>query len=136
MAKKSASPKAVKKSANKSVQKKVAKTTIAAVKRPAKQSAKKTPTAVTPAVEKRTTRYIRYIPKTIPAGKILCHNPVIPATPDLRPGWNGFRTWLDDDAKSDEYFPCNCGWSGLPHHMPLGWLKYRKDCDARKFPRQ
>lgn len=136
MTKTSTAPKSVKKSANKSVQKKVKKATAAAVKKSMKQVTKEAPKTVKAAVEKRTTRYIRSIPKAIPAGKIVCHNGAMPETPVQPPGMNGFRVWLDDEAKSDEYGPCNCGWGGLPHHMPLGWLECRQEYDARKFPRR
>ncbi len=68
-------------------------------------------------------RYITHIPKAIPEGKILCHGGVMPMTPDQRPRMNGFRPWVIDAAHSGEYGPCNCGWSGLPHHMPLAWLE-------------
>lgn len=136
MTKTSAGPKAVQKSANKSVQNKVKKAANVAVKRSTKQAPKEAPKVVKPAAEKSTTRYIRYIPKAIPAGKILCHNGAMPETPIQPPGINGFRVWLDDEAKSDEYGPCNCGWGGLPHHMPLGWLESLPEYDARKFPRK
>ena len=128
MAKKSAAKKTTKKTAKKavkktatiSVNKVVKKSTKTAVKKSTKKAVKKTAKA---AIEKRTSRYINYIPKTIPAGKILCHGGVIPQTPDQKPSVNGFRPWIDDDAQSEKYGPCNCGWSGLPHHMPLGWLE-------------
>lgn len=132
MAKKSAS----KKAANKTVQKKLKRDTTVAVKKPAKAAATKATKPVNAAVEKKTTCYIGYVPKAIPAGKILCHNGAMPEKPDQRPGINGFRPWLDDKAKSNDYGPCNCGWSGLPHHMPLGWLERRPEYDARKFPRK
>ena len=93
--------------------------TQAVVAKPAKHAAKK---AIKSAVEKKTSRYISYVPKTIPVGKILCHGGVIPQTPDQRPAENGFRPWIDSDDQSAEYGPCNCGWSGLPHYMPLAWL--------------
>jgi hypothetical protein len=99
---------------------------ITAAKKPTKATAKK-----------ETSRYINYIPKEIPTGKILCHNGVIPQTPDQKPGLNGFRPWLDDKTQSKQYGPCNCGWSGLPHYMPLAWLESeRKEYDARKTTHQ
>ena len=133
MAKKSAAKKTAKKSVRK-----VAKTaTKVAVKESTKKAVKKAAKAAKSAIEKDTTRYINYVPKTIPAGKILCHGGMIPLTPDQKPGVNGFRPWIDDDAQSEKYGPCNCGWSGLPHHMPLAWLEgNRKEYDARKFPRK
>lgn len=136
MAKKSAAPKAVKKPANNSVKKTVKKSATVAMKKSPKHSTKSASQEVKAAAEKSTTRYIRSVPKEIPAGKILCHSGVIPETVDQRPGSNGFRPWLDDEAKSEKYGPCNCGWSGLPHHMPLGWLEHRKEYDARKSPRR
>lgn len=134
MAKASAAAKSVQKSSNKSVKKKVKKVATVAVNKSAKQAAKRASKVVNAAAEKSTTRYIRFVPKSIPAGKILCHSGVVPETADQSPGSNGFRPWFDDDAKSDKYGPCNCGWSGLPHQMPLGWLEHRKEYDARKSP--
>ena len=108
--------------------------TEAVVAKPAKNAAKK---ATKSAVEKRTSRYITHVPKTIPVGKILCHGGVIPQTSDQKPAVNGFRPWFDDDIQSAQYGPCNCGWSGLPHYMPLAWLEGdRKEYDARYFPRK
>jgi hypothetical protein len=134
MAKASAEAKSVQKSANKSVKRKARKVTMVTVNKSAKRAAKRASKVVNAAAEKSTTRYIRSVPKSIPAGKILCHSGVIPETADQRPDSNGFRPWLDDETKSDKYGPCNCGWSGLPHQMPLGWLEHRKEYDARKFP--
>jgi len=137
MAKKSAAKKAVKKAAKKSVKKVAKKATKVPVKKSTKQAVKKTAKTGKSAIEKRTSRYITFVPRTIPAGKILCHGGMIPQTPDQKPAWSGFRPWFDDVAKSKEYGPCNCGWSGLPHHMPLAWLEGdRKEYDARKFPRR
>lgn len=88
------------------------------------------------AIKKSASRYITHVPKTIPVGKILCHGGVIPQTPDQRPAENGFRPWIDSDDQSAEYGPCNCGWSGLPHYMPLAWLEGdRREFDARNYPR-
>lgn len=107
------------------------------MKKATKKATTTTPKTAKSAIEKDTKRYINYVPKTIPAGKILCHGGVIPETPDQKPAVNGFRPWLDDDAQSEKYGPCNCGWSGLPHHMPLAWLEgKRTEYDARKFPRK
>lgn len=136
MAKKSATKKAVKKAAKKSMQKEAKKATKVAVKKSAKKVVKKTSKTAKPAIEKDTSRYINHVPTTIPAGKILCHGGVIPETLDQKPGVNGFRPWTDDEDQSNKYGPCNCGWSGLPHHMPLTWLESRKEYDARKFPRR
>jgi hypothetical protein len=109
----------------------VEKTTKKAVKKVANQAVKK----ATNKTVKSTTRYINAFPKSIPAGKILCHGGMIPQTIDQKPSINGFRPWLDDIAQSKLYGPCNCGWSGLEHHMPLAWLEsHRKEYDARKFP--
>ena len=122
MAKKSAAQKAVKKTAKKSVKKVAKKATKVAVKKSMKKAVKKTATTAKSPIQKTTSKYINYIPKEIPAGKILCHGGVIPRTPGQKPGMNGFRPWFDDEAQSEKYGPCNCGWSGLPHHMPLAWL--------------
>jgi len=137
MAKKSSVKKAVKKTAKKSVKKVAKKATKVTAKKSTKKASTTTPKTAKSTIEKKTSRYINYVPKTIPAGKILCHGGVIPQTPDQKPGVNGFRPWIDDDAQSEKYGPCNCGWSGLPHHMPLAWLESdRKEYDARKFPRK
>ena len=142
MAKKStvkkAAKKTVKKTATISVTKRVKKSTKTAVKKPTRKAAE-VPTAamLREWAKKRTSRYISYVPKTIPEGKILCHNGMIPQTPDQKPGFNGFRAWVDNETQSAKYGPCNCGWSGFPHHMTLSWLEgSRKKYDARKFPRK
>lgn len=133
MAKKSS----VKKTSKRPVKKVAKKATKGSVKKATKKATTTTPKKSKATVEKRTSRYINYIPKTLPAGKILCHGGMIPETPDQKPAVNGFRPWLDDDTQSEEYGPCNCGWSGLPHYMPLAWLESdRKKYDARKFPRR
>ncbi len=127
MAKKSAGRKTVKKAAKKA--------TAVAMKKSTQQAVKKTAKTARSILE--TSRYINYVPRTIPAGKILCHGGVIPMTADQKPAVNGFRPWLDDDTQIEAYGPCNCGWSGLPHYMPLAWLESdRKEYDARKFPRK
>jgi len=129
MAKKSAARKAVKKATKKAVKKAAKKAAKDAVKKATEGTVKK-------AAAKKETRYISYVPKTIPTGKILCHGGMIPQSPDQKPGVAGFRPWLDSEANSEKYGPCNCGWSGLPHHMPLAWLEgARKEYDARQFPR-
>jgi hypothetical protein len=137
MAKKSAARKAVKKTAKKSLQKVAKKAAKVAVKKSTTKAVKRTANTAKSSIEKNTVRYFNYVPKTISAGKILCHGGVIPQTPDQKPGVNGFRPWIDDDAQSQKYGPCNCGWSGLPHYMPLAWLESdRREYDARKFPRK
>lgn len=137
MAKKSSGKGAVKKTAKKSVKKVAKKAAKVAAKKSTKKAATKTPKRANTTAEKMTSRYINYIPKTIPAGKILCHGGMIPEMPDQKPAVNGFRPWLDDDTQSEKYGPCNCGWSGLPHYMPLAWLESdRKEYDARKSPRK
>ena len=137
MAKKSSARRVVKKTAKKSVKKEAKKATKGAVKKATKKATTTTPKKAKATVEKNTKRYVSHVPKTIPAGKILCHGGMIPETPDQKPAVNGFRPWLDDDTQSEKYGPCNCGWSGLPHYMPLAWLESdRKEYDARKFPRK
>jgi hypothetical protein len=53
------------------------------------------------------------VPKSIPRGKVLCHNHVA-HTKRTRSGTKGFRGWFADKAPKD-FEPCSCGWSGLPH---------------------
>jgi len=67
------------------------------------------------------TRYVgRFIPRTIPPGRVLVHNHVMHDV-DTPPGWNGFRAWTQD--KNDEpaaLVRCPCGWAGLPHYRVRG----------------
>jgi hypothetical protein len=40
-------------------------------------------------------KYVPYIPRKIPPGKVLMHNHIMHG-PDWEPGINGFRAWVDD----------------------------------------
>jgi hypothetical protein len=55
------------------------------------------------------------IPRSISSGRVLMHNHVR-HTIDMPSGLNGFRAWTDNALPSDEFKPCHCGWSGLPHY--------------------
>jgi hypothetical protein len=57
-------------------------------------------------------------PKTIPAGKVLCHNHVAHLA-DTPSGTNGFRAWFDDEPPP-EFVECSCGYAGLPHRALRG----------------
>lgn len=70
-------------------------------------------------------RYIPYVPRSIPKGRVLAHNPVQAICVDQAPGVNGFRAFTfaahAGDAADDlpsNFVPCDCGWSGLPHYRP------------------
>ena len=102
MAKKATAKKAVKKTA-KATPKRAKK--ASAVKQKLKRISSNKP-------ESKMRRYVNAIPKSIPKGKILCHNNVQPAHPINR---NGFRVWLDDS--SDHYERPKCGWGdGIEHY--------------------
>lgn len=59
-------------------------------------------------------RYLPTTPKSVPAGRVLCHNHVA-HTVDHAPGMNGFRAWTADKPP-DGFKQCPCGWSGLLHY--------------------
>ncbi len=72
------------------------------------------------------TRYIPYIPRNVPEGRIVVHNRVQSTTEhgtSLVPGMNGFRAWTEF-ADTPNCVVCHCKWA--PH------LKehYRVDLDA------
>jgi hypothetical protein len=85
-----------------------------------------------------TQRYISYtvsIPKSVGAGRVLCHNHMQhgPETPH---GLNGFRAWTDTEVPKG-FVKCRCKWSGLPHyavrdHVAL-YGKDGKRKDGRDF---
>jgi hypothetical protein len=54
------------------------------------------------------------IPRSISPGRVLMHNHVR-HTIDMPSGLNGFRAWTSNAVPNDEFKPCHCGWSGLPH---------------------
>ena len=58
----------------------------------------------------RLSRYLPYMPRSIPDGKILVHNRVKPVSPI---GRNGFRIWLQPPSDEPRLIVCNCGWA--PH---------------------
>jgi hypothetical protein len=62
-------------------------------------------------------RYIRIVPKSVPAGRYLAHNHV-QHTVDATPGVNGFRAWTEPKPVRGGYAKCDCGWSGLRHYRP------------------
>jgi hypothetical protein len=51
--------------------------------------------------------YLRSLPKTVPAGKVLVHNQVYPVA--RRQGTRGSRYWLR--PPSDRFEVCDCGWA-------------------------
>jgi hypothetical protein len=63
-----------------------------------------------------TIRYVgRFVPRKIPAGRVLAHNHVAHAI-DTPPGERGFRAWTWPEGEVPPHFkPCACGWSGLSH---------------------
>lgn len=61
--------------------------------------------------------YVRIgtIPQKVRKGyKFLCHNHVANDV-DTTQGTRGFRAWWTNKVP-DEFVPCKCGWSGLPHY--------------------
>ena len=63
-----------------------------------------------------TSRQINtfHIPKSVGAGRVLCHNHV-QHTIDMPCGLNGFRAWTDSELPPG-FVKCPCGWSALPHY--------------------
>jgi hypothetical protein len=79
-------------------------------------------------MRKRTSRYIPYVPKSIPPGRVLAHNH-IRHTVDMPPGVNGFRAWTWPKGKHLRHFlRCNCGW---PHYATRDHAK-RYKCESWK----
>ena len=60
-------------------------------------------------------RYVGYIPKEIPPGRVLMHANVAFAGDRTRIGDQGFRAFTATKPL-DKFVPCPCGWSGLPHY--------------------
>ena len=70
-------------------------------------------------------RYLRRVPKVVPAGRIVVHNHVRPM-PVL--GENGFRAWTEPEGTPDRVV-CVCSWaSHLDEHdrVDLGAVQARK----------
>ena len=61
-------------------------------------------------------RYVGYIPKEIPPGRVLMHANVAFAGDHTRIGDQGFRAFITATKPLDKFVPCPCGWSGLPHY--------------------
>ena len=61
-------------------------------------------------------RYVGYIPKEIPPGRVLMHANVAFAGDRTRIGDQGFRAFITATKPLDKFVPCPCGWSGLPHY--------------------
>ena len=60
-------------------------------------------------------KYVTSVPKKIPAGMVLCHNPVRTVSENQRSGVDGFRLFIED---ADQCVECRCGWEPerAPHH--------------------
>jgi hypothetical protein len=54
------------------------------------------------------------VPRTAKRGWVLHHNHIRHDT-DTPSGVNGFRGWWEQKPM-DDWEPCKCGWSGLPHY--------------------
>jgi hypothetical protein len=54
-------------------------------------------------------KYIFYVPKTLPTGRVLVHN-LVCHDANTMPGTYGFRAWLD--IPRHDYVICSCGWAG------------------------
>jgi hypothetical protein len=52
--------------------------------------------------------YLRSMPKSVPAGRLLVHNNV---RPTRRIGMRGFRIWLALQAQTPPLVQCDCGWA-------------------------
>jgi hypothetical protein len=59
----------------------------------------------------RGMRYVANIPRSLPEGKVLVHNTVIPQR-DL--GVKGFRAWTQEP--DDTLEECSCDWAGVDLH--------------------
>jgi hypothetical protein len=73
--------------------------------------------------------YLFKLPTSIPAGRVLVHNSVIPAR---RLGLNGFRAWLQhpDDEK---LAPCSCHWAPeLGQHNRVSRIGLRERAQSKK----
>jgi hypothetical protein len=55
--------------------------------------------------------YVPKIPRAVPPGRVLVHNPVRTIWVNQEQGRNGFRFWLSEP--SDRWTRCDCGWA--PH---------------------
>jgi hypothetical protein len=58
--------------------------------------------------------YLYRFPRSVSPGRVLMHNHV-QHTIDMPLGLNGFRPWTANAVSNDQFKPCRCGWSGLPH---------------------
>jgi hypothetical protein len=64
-------------------------------------------------------RYMTSVPRSVPEGRVLAHNPVQASRIDQTPGDYGFRAFtFSTDGLPSDFVPCDCGWSGLPHYRP------------------
>jgi hypothetical protein len=66
-------------------------------------------------VRKEMNKYLNKFPTSVPSGKVMMHNHVR-HTIDMPLGLNGFRAWIDTAPPNEEFKPCHCGWSNLPHY--------------------
>jgi hypothetical protein len=57
-----------------------------------------------------TMKYLGYVPRKVPEGKVVVHNRVKPASPI---GMNGFRIWIQSPSDEPMLVVCDCGWA--PH---------------------
>lgn len=90
-----------------------------ATKKPTKQSSKRIPEEIRAIATKDPVSgkvyrasfgiYIDQLPKAVPAGWILVHNPVRPRRKNQSPNADGFRCWLT--APDSKYEVCDCGWA-------------------------
>jgi hypothetical protein len=62
-------------------------------------------------------QYLHETPTSVPAGKLLCHGPVVAVDVNQRQGENGFRIFTVDESDSHDMVRCGCGWEpDLVHH--------------------
>lgn len=59
----------------------------------------------------KVSDYLSKIPQTVPAGRIVVHNHIVPPSKIL--GVRGFRAWLASTKDAAGYVKCDCDWA--PH---------------------
>ena len=59
-------------------------------------------------------RYVSQMPRKPKPGWVLAHN-YVRHTANMQPDRNGFRAWWYMKSVPDNFKPCRCGWSKLPH---------------------
>jgi len=63
---------------------------------------------------KPNMRYVSATPRELKSGWTLAHNHIRHSV-NMPLGLNGFRAWWFTNGVPNNFKPCGCGWSGLPH---------------------